>query len=66
MAAMIISSAPTQPTMVGMLTNYVQADAEQQLKSLGVSVLVTQADQPIKSSRARIIKIVVVATAFPK
>ena len=25
------------------LTNYVQADAEQQLKSLGVSVLVTQA-----------------------
>ena len=32
------------------LTNYLQADAEQQLKSLGVSVLVTQAVEPTVAS----------------
>ena len=36
-------SLGTQYVTVPDLTNYVQADAEQQLKSLGVSVLVTQA-----------------------
>ena len=36
-------SLGTQYVTVQALTNYVQADAEQQLKSLGVSVLVTQA-----------------------
>ena len=36
-------SRGTQYVTVPDLTNYVQADAEQQLKSLGVSVLVTQA-----------------------
>ena len=36
-------SLGTQDVTVPDLTNYVQADAEQQLKSLGVSVLVTQA-----------------------
>ena len=36
-------SLGTQHVTVPDLTNYVQADAEQQLKSLGVSVLVTQA-----------------------
>lgn len=36
-------SLGTQYVTVPDLTNYVQADAEQQLKDLGVSVLVTQA-----------------------
>ncbi len=36
-------SLGTQYVTVPDLTNYVQADAEQQLKELGVSVLVTQA-----------------------
>ena len=36
-------SLGTQYVTVPDLTNYVQTDAEQQLKALGVSVLVTQA-----------------------
>ena len=44
-------SLGTQYVTVPDLTNYVQADAEQQLKDLGVSVLVTQAvDTPVRSS----------------
>ena len=39
----LTGSLGTQYVTVPDLTNYVQADAEQQLKSLGVSVLVTQA-----------------------
>ena len=43
-------SLGTQYVTVPDLTNYVQADAEQQLKSLGVSVLVTQAvDETVAS-----------------
>ena len=40
---MLTVSLGTQNVTVPDLTNYVQTDAEQQLKALGVSVLVTQA-----------------------
>ena len=45
-------SLGTQYVTVPDLTNYVQADAEQQLKNLGVSVLVTQAVEPTVASGA--------------
>ena len=45
-------SLGTQYITVPDLTNYVQADAEQQLKDLGVSVLVTQAVEPTVASGA--------------
>ncbi len=45
-------SLGTQYVTVPDLTNYVQADAEQQLKELGVSVLVTQAVEPSVASGA--------------
>jgi len=45
-------SLGTQYVTVPDLTNYVQADAEQQLKNLGVSVLVTQAVEPSVASGA--------------
>ena len=45
-------SLGTQYITVPDLTNYVQADAEQQLKNLGVSVLVTQAVEPSVASGA--------------
>lgn len=45
-------SLGTQYVTVPDLTNYVQADAEQQLKELGVSVLVTQAVDPSVASGA--------------
>ena len=45
-------SLGTQYVTVPDLTNYVQADAEQQLKNLGVSVLVTQAVDPSIASGA--------------
>ena len=45
-------SLGTQYVNVPDLTNYVQADAEQQLKNLGVSVLVTQAVEPSVASGA--------------
>ena len=45
-------SLGTQYVTVPDLTNYVQSDAEQQLKNLGVSVLVTQAVEPTVASGA--------------
>ena len=45
-------SLGTQYVTVPELTNYVQSDAEQQLKNLGVSVLVTQAVEPTVASGA--------------